>query len=135
MLQDVAVELLKRKEQLDNIRKPLPFLRTCVRCKAIDFVRKETRISPLPPHIITSIVDERSQTQWQYEDMEHIEALLRSFSPQMREAFVMHVLDGYPISVPAKNLGIKPNTLSRRFMRMRERIVQEQQRFEEQARI
>lgn len=130
VLQDVAIELLKRENELDKIKKPLPFLCTCVRHKSVDYVRKEARIQILPPNVVAAMLAEQSTIEWKQDDGEYVEQLLKNFSPQMREAFLMHVLDGYPISVLAKNLGMKPNTLSRRFMRMREKIMLESVRLE-----
>ena len=54
-----------------------------------------------------------------------IEAYLQKYSPQMRQAFVDHYLDGVPVGTIAAKLGLTPNALTLRLKRMRDTIAKE----------
>ena len=51
-----------------------------------------------------------------------LQSLLQQYSPQIREAFILYILDDIPVSELAKQYHIKPATLRRQFSRMQARL-------------
>ena len=112
ILHSVAVGLLTRKDELSELRHPSAFIAQCI-------YRATLVLAETCPHPGPSVAYD--YVEW----VASIEAYLQKYSPQMRQAFVDHYLDGVPVGTIAAKLGLTPNALTLRLKRMRDTIAKE----------
>jgi RNA polymerase sigma factor (sigma-70 family) len=86
--------------------------------KAVREVSEDPEIIAINPakEDVESRLAYRELAQWLRKE-------LSTYSPEMQEAFKMYYLDGYSLEEVAKQLGIRKNTLSQRFSRMRNKLT------------
>ena len=53
-----------------------------------------------------------------------LRSLIKDYPYSIREAFVLHLLDGVPSRILARELGIKHDTLRRQFSRIKKRLLE-----------
>ncbi len=125
VLHNVAVVLLKKQYELEDVENYPAFLAVCIRRAALNYFRKNARYDVQDPDVLAEIcVHPESYACYDYvEWVVSLEKCLTSFSPEMRKAFVEHYLDNMPIEIISERLGITANALSLRFMRMRETLA------------
>lgn len=126
VLQDVMVSLLEHPEKLRDVERPLPFLRACVRNMAVSHVRSLSHETPSEDSVFASL---RSGAESEYREVEDIiwlSELLKSLPDDMREAFVSYALDGRSIKEIARETGLAPDTLRKRFSSIKKRIRKEE---------
>ncbi len=125
VLHDVAVVLLKKQHELEDVENYSAFLAVCIRRAALNYFRKNARYDVQNPDILAEIcVHPESDIGYDYiEWVMSLEKHLTKFSPEIRKAFIEHYLDSVPIEIISARLGITPNALSLRFMRMRETLA------------
>ena len=124
ILQDVSVMLLLKADEIGDIIKPLPYLRTCVRNAARNWVKKEARKVSTDPHSMDIV------TPWSINDVEikrieivdWIKRSLTNYSADRQEAFIKYHLDGYTLEMLEIEYNVSKNTLSQQFLRMRTKL-------------
>lgn len=127
ILHSVAVGLLTRKDELSELRHPSAFIAQCIYRATLNYLRKEARSEAYDPVVLAETCPHPGPSvAYDYvEWVASIEAYLQKYSPQMRQAFVDHYLDGVPVETIAAKLGLTPNAVTLRLKRMRDTIAKE----------
>lgn len=131
VLQDVALILLRKEYRLKDIDSPIAFLTTCVKNTAVNYIRKASKTVLFDPVVMGEVHgDHNSSAKIDYiEWVETLNKYLASYSPELREAFIKHYVEGYPLSMVGKELGMTTNALSQQFKRMRDKIADQSPTF------
>lgn len=130
VMQTVMLKLVERPELLANVVTPKPFLRRCIRNEAIDIWRKK-KIAAVPidfeiPENLAAYKEDRYDRT---ENEIYVKTYIRSLPPEIQEAFISYVIDGYKIVDLAKELGMQPDALERRFSRIKADMRKNQVRY------
>lgn len=130
-LQDVALILLRKGYRQDEIHYPIAFLTTCVKNAALTYIRKASKTVLCDPAVMGEMNDDPySSTSLDYiEWVETLNRYLSTYSPEYREAFIKHYIEGYPLKILGEELGMTPNALSQQFKRMRDKIADQSPTF------
>lgn len=116
VLQDVIIKLLSDTVNIPEVRQPLAFLRSCVRNEAIDHVRSLGRAGPTPDEILAAVRDGSSEEEYKrVESMMWLRSYIEDQPEDMQRAFAAYVIDGCTITQIAKDMGLQPDTLRKRF--------------------
>ena len=124
VMQSVAVVLLKKEYSIEEIQKPMAYLATCVRRATLNYLRDESRSYSTDPTLLESINHDMDS----YKAIDYLEwtdslnSYLENYSSELKDAFIRHYVDGYPLAQIAGELGMTPNALSQQFKRMRNHI-------------
>ena len=123
VLQDVIVKLLSDHSRTENVRNEYAFLRTCVRNEAVDHVRSVGREAPTDDELLGRFRSTASEEEYrEIEDLMWVRGYVRSLPEDMQRAFIAHVVDGRSIAELARETGIKPDTLRKRFDLVKKRM-------------
>lgn len=123
VLQDVMLNLLSDPARLDSVKNIHAFLRTCVRNEAIDHVRRLGRTSPTSDELLETLRAASSEEEFkQIENLMWIRSYADKLPDDMREAFVRYTVDGHRIADIARDMGIPPDTLRKRFNVIKKRM-------------
>ncbi len=130
VLQDVAVVMVQKKEELYDVEDPAAYLAVCIRRRALNFIRDSRRSFATAPEAMKNIrADEDTQTEIEQTEWTiWLDKYLRNSAPELRKAFIDHYLNDIPLETIAERLGMKPNTLSQQFRRMRQSIARQSPR-------
>ena len=125
ILHNVAVTLLKKQEDLTDLRHPNAYITQCIYRATLNYLRKETRAEACDPVVLSEICRHPdSGVAYDYvEWVISIEAHLQKYSPEMRQVFIEHYLDGVPVETIARKLNLTPNAVSLRLKRMRNALA------------
>ncbi len=127
ILQDVAYQLLKKAEELDDVADPIPYLKTCIRNTARNWVKKESWKRAVDPRAMENLITEKhydiETTLW--EEADWIKSNLANYPPDRQEAFIKYHLEGYSLETLEVEYGVLKNTLSQQFSRMRTKLRQQ----------
>lgn len=130
VLQDVAVVMIQKKEELCDVEDPAGYLAICIRRRALNFIRDSKRSLATAPEIMKNMradadpQTEMERTEWTV----WLEKYLRDSAPELRTAFMEHYLDDIPLEMIAERMGMKPNTLAQQFRRMRQSVARQSPR-------
>ena len=125
-MQEVAITLIKNREIFEEIENIRAYLYTLTHNKSIDIYRKQKAHKIIPTDsIVESELVSQDKTFESIENRELIEKLLEQYTPELKEAFILHVLYGYSIKELALKMGISENALTQRLKRMKARITKE----------
>jgi len=121
VMQRVMIKLLEKPDILQKVERPKPFLSKCVRNEAVSLLRKN-RSSPIP--MGNDLLDHSSYIYYEEEfdrtlNYMSIKIYIKKLPPEIQEAFISHVLDGYTIKELAHALGMNPSTLNTQFQRIK----------------
>jgi len=125
ILHNVAVVLLTKQDELTDLRHPSAYVTQCIYRATLNYLRKESRSEAYDP-VVLSETCRYPDSDVSYDYVEwviSIEAHLQKFSPEMRQVFIDHYLDGVPVDTIAKKLGITANATSLRLKRMRDTLA------------
>lgn len=131
VMQNVALILLKKENQLNDIDNVIGFLATCVRRAALNFLRDESRAystDPIKFEEMLSNVQSSIATDY-IEWVMMLKKHLVSYSPKLQSVFIKYYVDGYPLTVLAEELGMTPNALAQQFKRMRGKIASQSPKY------
>lgn len=123
VVQDVIIRLVANPQRCSSISSPLSFLRTCVRNEAVDHIRR--RVTPPVPFEQLLVKLENTLPEDEYREIDEllsIRSCLDKQSPEFRDAFVRHVLDGWTIKDLAKELGVTTGCLQKQFLAVKRRM-------------
>ena len=125
ILHNVVVTLLTKQDELRDLRHPGAYVTQCINRATLNYLRKESRSEAHDPVILSEICRHPdSGVAYDYvEWVISIEAHLQKYSPEMRQVFIEHYLDGVPIETIARKLGLTPNAVSLRLKRMRDALA------------
>lgn len=125
ILHNVVVTLLTKQDELRDLRHPDAYVTQCIYRATLNYLRKESRSEAHDPVVLSEICcHPDSGVAYDYvEWVISIEAYLQKFSPEMRQVFIEHYLDGVPIETIARKLGLTPNAVSLRLKRMRDALA------------
>lgn len=124
LLQDLAETLLVKEGELQDVRTPIAYFKTCLRHMKYNKMAKNKEEIIVDPDAIDTL-NKEPQKDFDVTCMEIIEWLnkqLASSPPELREAFIKYHIDGHPLEQVAQELNMAPNTLSQTFSRMRKRL-------------
>jgi RNA polymerase sigma factor (sigma-70 family) len=127
VMQTVAYILCKKKDDLDGVENCGAYIAVCIRRASLNFLRKRSYEYVSDPitidrHKELSMLDEEIKHSPAYDYAEWVmslEAHLKGYSKEMREAFIAHYIDGVPVIQLAESMGITAKALVLRFIRMR----------------
>lgn len=123
VLQDVMIRIVSEPALCEKVRDPHAFLRTCVRNEAVDHVRRLGREAPTPEETLIMLRGGCAEEEYKrVEDLMWLRSYLGGVPPAEREAFIRVTLDGHTIVSAAKQLGIPPDTLRKRFNVIKKRM-------------
>lgn len=118
-LQNLAIKILEN--DFSHVRNYPAYLKTSLRHGCIDLLRKEKKETSL--QALEEFLQDKNFNDLNRVEVEHwLLSYLASFPPEMKNAFILHTIDGYTINDIAKQMGIKPATLRQRFKRMRDKL-------------
>ena len=125
VMQRVMIRLLERPEILQKVERPKPFLSRCVRNEAISLLRKK-RSSPIPI-VIPIVEDMAGHSSFVYHEKGYdrtldrlsVKIYIQKMPPEIQEAFISHVLDGYTVKELARELDMKPSVLNNWFRKIK----------------
>ena len=125
ILHNVAVTLLTKQDELRDLRHLGAYVTQYIYRATLNYLRKESRSAAHDPVILSEICRHPdSGVAYDYvEWVISIEAHLQKYSPEMRQVFIEHYLDGVPIETIARKLGLTPNAVSLRLKRMRDALA------------
>lgn len=125
ILHNVVVTLLTKQDELRDLRHPGAYVTQCIYRATLNYLRKESRSEAHDPVILSEICRHPdSGVAYDYVAwVISIEAHLQKYSPEMRQVFIEHYLDGVPIETIARKLGLTPNAVSLRLKRMRDALA------------
>lgn len=125
ILHDVAVTLLAKQDELSDLKHPGAYVTQCIYRTTLNYLRKESRSEAYDPVVLSEICRHPdSDVAYDYvEWVISIEAYLQKYSPEMRQIFIEHYLDGVPIETIAKKMSLTPNAVSLRLKRMRDSLA------------
>jgi len=124
VLQNVALTLAQKRLPLDGIESPNAFLAVCVRHAAMNYLRRESRSSPSDPEALNNLPAPIPKSEYDAVDWTvTIEKYLEDYTPEMRKAFILHYVDGWPQTEIAARLRMRPEALRQQFYRMRKKIA------------
>lgn len=123
LVADLAV-LIYTNESFHNAREPMAYFKTCMRYAFYNRVRKQIRVTEIPPDLLgAEFADDAPNGA--YEDDRARSILRDMLSEYPREwvnAFEAFYLDGYSQKELARSLGVSVNALTQRFRRMRGKL-------------
>ena len=123
VLQDVLIKLLSDGESMGKVRQPFAFLRSCVRNEAIDHVRSLGREDPAPFELLGAVRDCAAEDEYsKVESMMWLRSYIMDQPEEMQRAFAAYAIDGRTITQIARGMGLRPDTLRKRFDVIKERI-------------
>ena len=127
LMQELAEILITKAEELQNVRIPIAYFRTCLRHlkynKRIKFA-KETIIAPDDFERLNTELHVDLEISYM-EIIEWLNRQLASSPPAFKEAFIKYHIEGHPLENLAKELNVASNTLSQQFSRMRRKLKKE----------
>ncbi|MDO4564631.1 MAG: sigma-70 family RNA polymerase sigma factor [Clostridia bacterium] len=127
VLHDVAVVILKKQDDLSDVRNCGAYLAQCIRRSALNYIRKHSRMIYQDPALMSELC-EHSEVEAEYDYVEWvalIEDYLQKYPVEMRKAFIAHYLDDVPVTAIAKMLDIHPKAVYRIFARMRDTLAKQ----------
>lgn len=130
VLQDVAAVVIKRKDELCDVEDPGAYLAVCIRRRALNIIRNSRKSTAMSPEDIRNLCAdweaqaEMEQSEW----MLWLEKYLQKCDPETRRAFILHYVDDIPIEKVAEQMGMKANTLTQKFKRMRQALARQSPR-------
>ena len=124
LMQDLAETIARDDRPASSIQHPMAFFRTCLRNAHINTGRRAAREIPTEQEAFFDRPSGESVEEdvLNREAMEWLRKELATYSPEIREAFFQYYFDGYPMEEIAKRMNINKNTLSQRFVRIREKL-------------
>ncbi|MDD4311787.1 MAG: sigma-70 family RNA polymerase sigma factor [Eubacteriales bacterium] len=125
LMQDLAETIAKNDRPASSVEYPTAFFRKCLRNARINALKKAEHEIPSEPELFSQIPGDDSVEESVVGGaaMEWLKKELETYSPEMREAFYLYFFDGYSLDEVAKSLNINKNTLSQRFVRIRNKLV------------
>ena len=125
LMQDLAETIARNDRPADSVEYPMAFFRTCLRHAQINARKRADREVPSEPDTFSQLPAAESVEQDVVGSaaMEWLKKELADYPEEMREAFYLYLFDGYSLDEVAKRLHINKNTLSQRFVRIRQRLV------------
>ncbi len=113
--------------EMEKIREPIPYFRTCIRNRFYNLRQREKRMQYEDPQVLIGRkVESDEETIEAYlsekETRAKLKTALADYSDEWIEAFEKFYLDGYSQTELSKEMGVKPNTISQQFRRMRKKL-------------
>lgn len=125
LMQDLAETIARDDRPASSIQHPMAFFRTCLRNARINSAKRAAREIPTEQdEFFDRPSGESVEDKVLFrEAMAWLKQELSSYSPEIREAFFLYYFDGYPLEAIAARMNINKNTLSQRFVRIREKLT------------
>ena len=123
VLQDVMLKLVSGQEELSDVKNPRAMLRQCVRNEAIDHLRKRRRELPTSDEVIAAFRERATKDELrELEDVLWIKSYIEDLGPEMKQAFIEYAIDGFTIAEISERMGVRADTLRKRFDIVKKRI-------------
>ena len=121
IVQDTVLIMLEKERTFESEASCVCYMKQIVRNQAKNFLRDNADME-----LWETLDDVRLEDIDQYDIVESkltLQQLLIKYPPEIREAFIIHVIDGEPSRVLAEQLDIKHDTLRRQFTRMKQELL------------
>lgn len=117
IVQNIAIKILEGS--YDHVAPELyiPYLRKSVRNASLDYLKKNKRVFVTSPEEMVDKLHDMTDFS-RVEIKLWVEACFIKEAPEIREAMIMHYIDGYTYDEISKMLGIKSSTLRSRMRRV-----------------
>lgn len=126
VVQDVAIRILEIKPDFDDPAHCRNYLFRAVRNQAVNIMKSEKRSIPFSQEWLSIVADHTDlKDDSMFETLEWLRKSLEKQSPEIRDAFIRHVLYREKVADLAEELAIKPNTLAQCFHRIKIKLKQE----------
>ena len=125
LVANVIVTMLEKERVFPNEEACMFYMKQIVRNAAKNILRKGDAMLLWDGSDIETMTDNLQQEQDPFDTAETnivLRQFIASYSYELREAFVFHVLDGVPSRILATEMGIKHDTLRRQFSRMKKQL-------------
>jgi RNA polymerase sigma-70 factor (ECF subfamily) len=127
LVANVIVTMLEKERTFPNEETCLAYMKQIVRNGAKNILRKNEEMLLWEGMDIEALKNEIEQNNSPYGKIEVkmcLRSLIKDYPYSIREAFVLHLLDGVPSRILARELGIKHDTLRRQFSRIKKRLLE-----------
>lgn len=126
VLQDLAIIIMEKEYKFIDVRNHKAFLATVLKNLSIDYIRRQTNRPTISgsEYLDKSFVGTTESFTETIENRELLDEILLEFPPEIKEAFVLHVLEGYSIKEIALKMGMEANTLTQKLKRIKVKITQ-----------
>lgn len=127
LVANVIVTMLEKERTFPNEETCLAYMKQIVRNGAKNILRKNEEMLLWEGMDIETLKNEIEQENNPYEEIEVkmcLKGLINDYPYRIREAFVLHLLDGIPSHMLARDLGMKHDTLRRQFSRIKRRLLE-----------
>ena len=121
ILQDTAVNIMRRDLRVRDVECPMAFFTTCIKRLAIDVYRKERRAAATDPAALDAFPSgapegaDVAALEWAMT----LKKQLARYPQPLVDAFIRCYAENTPVEFLARQLGMTPNALSQQFRRMR----------------
>jgi RNA polymerase sigma-70 factor (ECF subfamily) len=124
IVQNISIKILEGKFSGIKATAHIPYLRKSVRNESLDFLRKRNRsVITNPEELIDRLSDTTDFSR--VEIKLWVDAYFVKESAEIREAIIMHYIDGFTFDQLSKMLGIKAVTLRSKFKRIMDALPKE----------
>ncbi len=121
IVQDTVLIMLEKERTFESEASCVCYMKQIVRNQAKNFLRNNA-----DTELWETLDDIKIEDIDHYDIVESkltLQQLLLKYPPEIREAFIIHVIDGEPSRVLAEQLNIKHDTLRRQFTRMKQELL------------
>ena len=121
IVQDTVLIMLEKERTFESEASCVCYMKQIVRNQAKNFLRNNA-----DTELWETLDDVKIEDIDHYDIVESkltLQQLLLKYPPEIREAFIIHVIDGEPSRVLAEQLNIKHDTLRRQFTRMKQELL------------
>ena len=121
IVQDTILIMLEKERTFESEASCVCYMKQIVRNLSKNYLRKTADME-----LWETLDDVRIEEIDQYDIVESkltLQRLLLKYPPEIREAFIVHVIDGEPSRVLAEQLNLKHDTLRRQFSRMKQELL------------
>ncbi len=121
IVQDTILIMLEKERTFESEASCVCYMKQIARNLSKNYLRKTADME-----LWETLDDVRIEEIDQYDIVESkltLQRLLLKYPPEIREAFIVHVIDGEPSRVLAEQLNLKHDTLRRQFSRMKQELI------------
>lgn len=125
LVANVIVTMLEKERIFPCEEACLSYMKQIVRNSAKNSLRKSDAMLLWEGLDIESFADETQEEESPFDRAEAsiiLRKMIENYPYKIREAFVLHILDGVPSRELAEDMGIKHDTLRRQFSRMKKQL-------------
>ena len=123
VMQDLALKIIEHEDFFQNVHNRKAYLFETVHNLSLDLYRKNKRRDNTTTELVPNTLPGISESGYhRFEDRDLIHRLLEHCSSDIRSVIIRFAFHGHKISEIAEDLGVSPNSLSKRIRRALHKI-------------